>query len=241
MRAFIHSPSTQSGFSERFYFNVNLPDTTTAPRTPTNVRASDGEHSDKIRISWNRVSSASSYSIYRSSRLNSDYSVIGTVSRSPYDDTLATAGTTYYYKLKACTGAGGGGTCGDLSGYNSGYKSQQSSSAPDLIVESPPMVSDTTLTSGQEFTLSARVRNQGSASSVGTTLRYYRSSDSTISTSDTSVDSDRVDLPCLLIVAVRNASISPHPARQAPIITLPVWRVLLAKVIPIITARLGSA
>ena len=191
MRAFINSPSTQSGFSTRFYFNVNLPDTTTAPRTPTNVRASDGEHSDKIRISWNHVSSASSYSIYRSSRSNSGYSVIGTISGSPYDDTLATAGTTYYYKLKACTGAGGGGTCGDLSGYNSGYKSQQSSSAPDLIVESPT-VSDATLTSGQEFTLSARVRNQGSASSARTTLRYYRSSDSSISTSDTSVDSDPV-------------------------------------------------
>ena len=58
------------------------------------------------------------------------------------------------------------------------------SSSPDLIVTSPS-VSDNTLTTGQSFTLSATVRNQGTGSSAATTLRYYRSSDATISTSDT--------------------------------------------------------
>ena len=37
------------------------------------------------------------------------------------------------------------------------------------------------------FTLSATVRNQGAGRSGSTTLRYYRSSDPTISTSDTEV------------------------------------------------------
>ena len=42
------------------------------------------------------------------------------------------------------------------------------------------------------FTLRATVRNQGSVASGSTTLRYYRSADSTISTSDTQVGTDRV-------------------------------------------------
>ena len=47
-----------------------------------------------------------------------------------------------------------------------------STAVPDLIVE-PPTVSDDTLTPGQSFTLSATVRNQGSAPSGATTLHYY--------------------------------------------------------------------
>ena len=65
------------------------------------------------------------------------------------------------------------------------------SSSPDLIVESPS-VSDNTLTTGQSFTLRATVRNRGTGQSASTTLRYYRSSDATISTSDTRVGTDSV-------------------------------------------------
>ena len=65
------------------------------------------------------------------------------------------------------------------------------SGSPDLIVESPS-VSDNTLMTGQSFTLSATVRNQGTGSSGATTLRYYQSSDATISTRDTAVGTDSV-------------------------------------------------
>ena len=74
---------------------------------------------------------------------------------------------------------GGGGTTTPPSGN------------PDLIVESPS-VDDNTLTTGQSFTLSATVRNQGSASAAATTLRYYRSNIATISTDDTEVGTDGV-------------------------------------------------
>ena len=63
--------------------------------------------------------------------------------------------------------------------------------SPDLIVESPS-VNDSTLTTGQSFTFSATVRNQGNASSSSTTLRYYRSTDATISTDDVEVGTDGV-------------------------------------------------
>ena len=63
--------------------------------------------------------------------------------------------------------------------------------APDLVVGAPS-VDDSSPTTGVSFTLSATVRNQGSGSSGSTTLRYYRSTDSTISSSDTSAGTDSV-------------------------------------------------
>ena len=63
--------------------------------------------------------------------------------------------------------------------------------APDLVVQ-PPSVSDSSLNAGQAFTLRATVRNQGDGQSAATTLRWYRSSNTTISTADTRVGTDAV-------------------------------------------------
>ena len=65
------------------------------------------------------------------------------------------------------------------------------SGVPDLVVESPS-VSDSSLEAGASFTLRATVRNQGNDRSAATTLRYYRSSDATISSADTEVGTDDV-------------------------------------------------
>ena len=64
--------------------------------------------------------------------------------------------------------------------------------APDLVVVSPS-VSDSSPSAGQSFTLRATVRNQGRAGSAATTLRWYRSSDATVSTTDTQIGTDAVD------------------------------------------------
>ena len=64
-------------------------------------------------------------------------------------------------------------------------------SPPDLVVGSV-RVSDATLAPGDSFKFYATVRNQGSGDADRTTLRYYRSTDSHISTSDTQVDTDSV-------------------------------------------------
>ena len=63
--------------------------------------------------------------------------------------------------------------------------------APDLVVGSPS-VSVNPLTPEQAFTLSVTVRNRGTEASPGTTLRYYRSSDATITRQDTQLDTDRI-------------------------------------------------
>ena len=65
-----------------------------------------------------------------------------------------------------------------------GHASDESAASPDLVVDTPS-VSDSAPEAGASFTLSATVRNQGSGSSASTTLRYYRSTDSVITSSDT--------------------------------------------------------
>ena len=62
---------------------------------------------------------------------------------------------------------------------------------PDLVVGTPS-VSDSGPEAGATFTLSATVKNEGEGSSAATTLRYYRSTDTTITASDTSVGTDAI-------------------------------------------------
>ena len=62
---------------------------------------------------------------------------------------------------------------------------------PDLMVSSP-YVSHSSPPVGARFTVSASVRNGGRGPSATTTLRYYRSSDGTITTSDTEVGTAEV-------------------------------------------------
>ena len=62
---------------------------------------------------------------------------------------------------------------------------------PDLAVDSPS-VSDEAPGLGSAFTFSATVANRGMSRSAATTLRYYRSDNSTISATDTEVGSDAV-------------------------------------------------
>lgn len=62
---------------------------------------------------------------------------------------------------------------------------------PDLTVPFAG-VSDTTLLPTQSFSIVAITRNDGDGPSDGTTLRYYRSSNSIISTGDTFVGSDAI-------------------------------------------------
>ena len=61
---------------------------------------------------------------------------------------------------------------------------------PDLEVAATP--SDAALEPGESFTLTATVRNVGDSASAATFLRYYRSSDATITASDTELGTDAV-------------------------------------------------
>ena len=84
-------------------------------------------------------------------------------------------------------------TCNDGSSGGSNWLlvAISATGTPDLVVQTPS-VSDSNPNAGESFTLSAAVRNQGNGLSASTTLRYYRSPDATISTSDTAVGTDAV-------------------------------------------------
>ena len=68
---------------------------------------------------------------------------------------------------------------------------QETATSPNLQL-SALSVSDTTPAPGARFTLSATVRNAGDGESATTILRYYRSTDATITTSDTQEGTDAV-------------------------------------------------
>ena len=63
--------------------------------------------------------------------------------------------------------------------------------APDLVTDSV-FLNTTSLRPNQRFNISARTLNQGSADSSSTLLRYFRSTNSTISRADTQLGTDNV-------------------------------------------------
>ena len=65
------------------------------------------------------------------------------------------------------------------------------SGRPDLVVQ-PLTVSDSSVEASTSITVNATVRNQGGGQSASTTLRYYRSSNATITSRDTAIGTDSV-------------------------------------------------
>ena len=76
-----------------------------APTAPV-VRIGNSATSGKPVLTWNAVYGATSYRIYRSTSKGSGYSLLGTTTATSYTNTGAKAGTTYYYRVKACNDAG---------------------------------------------------------------------------------------------------------------------------------------
>ena len=94
------------------------------PAAPT-VKIGNSASSGKPMLTWNAVEGATSYRIYRSTSRGSGYSLLGTTTATSYTNTGAKAGTTYYYRVKACNDAG-------LSPYSNIVSGQSKSVAPKL-------------------------------------------------------------------------------------------------------------
>ena len=165
---------------------------TRPPGAPTNLMATANGQT-QIDLSWNAPANDGGAAItgYRievstdgSSWGNLAANTNSTATRRSH--TGLTAGTTRHYRVSAINSAGTGPASSAATGTTA-----SGGASPDLVVQ-PPTVSDNSPGAGASFTLSATVRNQGRGSSGSTTLRYYRSSDSTISTSDTQVGTNAV-------------------------------------------------
>jgi len=114
----------------------------TIPAAPSDVSASDGSYTDKVHLSWNSVSEATSYKVYRSLTYSGSKTLLGTVSGTSYDDTSGTADTTYYYWVKAVNNAGES----DYSSYNTGYRKLETTINVILTDTSP----NATITTGSD-------------------------------------------------------------------------------------------
>jgi len=80
------------------------------PVAPTGVAASDRVYTDKVRVSWNVMSDATFYRVYRGVSQISEYaSELGIVTHgTSYDDSTAVPGTVYYYFVRSYNGMGAG-------------------------------------------------------------------------------------------------------------------------------------
>jgi hypothetical protein len=96
----------------------------TKPSPPADISASDGTYTDKVQVSWTASAGATSYQVFRYTSDDSSTAgeLTGSHPSSPYDDTSAVAGTTYFYWVKACNSAG----CSGFSASDSGFRQELS-------------------------------------------------------------------------------------------------------------------
>ena len=180
---------TTNNCSDAVKLTVSAP-----PDPPVNTRYShDGS---TVIVTWNSSTGATHYKVYYDDFFGASCRL--GFGRSSFCEELAgnVVGTTYthaspdddtnYYWIIACNDAG----CSEIDSANPASLEGESP-APDLVVDAPT-VNNSSPTAGASFTLSATVRNQGNGESASTTLRYYRSTDGTITRSDTSVGTDSV-------------------------------------------------
>ena len=78
---------------------------TPKPSAPV-VKIGHSATSGKPMLTWNAVSGATSYKVYRATAKNGAYSVINTTKALTYTNVGAALGTTYYYKVEALNASG---------------------------------------------------------------------------------------------------------------------------------------
>jgi len=128
---------------------------TAAPAAPS-VTAGNSS-TGKPQLTWKAVSGAVKYEVYRSTRQNSGYSLLGTTTATSYVNTGASTGTTYYYRVKAV----------NRNGMASGYSNIVSGKAKAAAPAAP------SVTAGNSST--GKPRLTWKAVSGAVSYRIYRS------------------------------------------------------------------
>ena len=192
---------TENNCSLAVTVTVGAPDLVVDAPTVSNSSPTAGASftlSATVRNQGNGQSAATTLRFYRST--DATISGIDTEVGSHHMGVLPASGTsdhssdltapssagTYYYGACVESVSGESDT-----GNNCSLAVTVTVGAPDLVVDAPT-VSNSSPTAGASFTLSATVRNQGTGPSAATTLRFYRSTNATITTQDTEVGTDAV-------------------------------------------------
>ena len=84
----------------RWMLNAKTP---VVPVTPT-VTASNVASTGKIKLTWDKIDNADKYEVYRATSETGKYTLIKTTTSTSFTNTSTTAGTTYYYKVRALDG-----------------------------------------------------------------------------------------------------------------------------------------
>ncbi len=83
------------------------------PSAPGGVSASASGNT--ITVSWNEVTNAASYKIYRAASSSGTYSSVGTTTSTSYSDSGLSYSTAYYYKVSAVNDSGEGSKSSSVS------------------------------------------------------------------------------------------------------------------------------
>ena len=89
------------------------------PPAPQNVRASQGDHPDYIKIEWDSIPGATDYQVFRDLVRDGTYRtpVATGITATSVEDRDVRPGTWYWYRIRACNSHG----CSELSEAAAGY------------------------------------------------------------------------------------------------------------------------
>ncbi len=99
----------------------HTPTVTSSPEPPLNppqgVAASDGIYPDRVQVIWYAVAGAAYYEVYRSTAAEDTGTILGSTTGPSFNDTNASQGVLYYYRVRACNLT----ACSNFSAPDSGF------------------------------------------------------------------------------------------------------------------------
>lgn len=100
MDAFSPGSGTQTMFLHLDWNSTKAYQEVKAPATPSGAKAEKSSY-EAVKVSWNKVTGATGYEVYRYNKTTKKYSKIATVSATSYINKGLTTGQSYSYKVRA--------------------------------------------------------------------------------------------------------------------------------------------